>query len=231
MFIKKSERKKALDKLKWSLLGLVLSIVIMSSMLYLTSSIIPPEEKKDKKASGQISFRDGDVVFQRTSGELSDKIKAITGSPFTHCGLIVIRDKEVLVLEAGDQVQLTPVKKWVRGGVEKKFALTRPGDLIEETLLKITGSGKKLLGRPYDYKYGWDDENIYCSELIYKSFKRGAGIELCPFVALKDLNYQGHEDFIRKLMDGKLPLDRKMIIPVDVYRSRELKLIYSDFKN
>jgi len=30
---------------------------------------------------------------------------------------------------------------------------------------------EKYLGRPYDYRYQLDDESIYCSELIYKSFR------------------------------------------------------------
>ena len=39
---------------------------------------------------------------------------------------------------------------------------------------------EKYLGRPYDYRYQLDDESIYCSELIYKSFRDATnGQQLC----------------------------------------------------
>ena len=34
------------------------------------------------------------------------------------------------------------------------------------------------MGKPYDPRFGWGDEALYCSELIHKAFLRGAGVAL-----------------------------------------------------
>ena len=42
----------------------------------------------------------------------------------------------------------------------------------------MVASAKKELGKPYDARYRWDDERIYCSELVVKAFARGASLSV-----------------------------------------------------
>lgn len=213
-----------------------MSLLVMMLLVYLVSLTGGTGEKKNEtplpspKSQEEVSFKDGDVIFQRTSGELSEEIEAITGSRLTHCGMIVIKDNNIMVLEAAEKVVLTPVKDWVHKGVEKRFLLMR-SLLNDDKIADCIREGMKFEGKPYDYGYDWDDTHIYCSELVYKSYYNGAHIKLCPFVKLGDLKYRGHEDYIKKLMNGKLPLERELITPVDLSRSGELKAIYNDFNN
>jgi hypothetical protein len=43
---------------------------------------------------------------------------------------------------------------------------------------------------------------------------------------LKELNWRPHEDFIRTLEGGGLPLDREIITPVDLSRAPELVKVH-----
>jgi uncharacterized protein YycO len=47
--------------------------------------------------------------------------------------------------------------------------------------------GEKLRGKKYDIYFGWDDQRIYCSELVWKIYKRGANIEIGKLQRLKIL--------------------------------------------
>ncbi len=237
MFDEYTSPKEILKKIASGALGLFVSLLVMMLLVYLVSLTMGTGGKKDvtpllsPKSQEEVNFKDADVIFQQSSGELSEKIKAITGSPLTHCGMIVIRDENIMVLEAGEKVVFTPVKDWVHKGIDKRFLLMRSISLNDDKIADCVREGIKFKGKPYDYAYDWDDAHIYCSELIYKSYFNGAQIKLCPFVKLGELKYQGHEDFIKNLMKGELPLDKKLITPVDLSVSEELKVIYNDFNN
>ncbi|MCE1245898.1 MAG: hypothetical protein LWY06_04575 [Firmicutes bacterium] len=235
--------REELKKMGRRLLGLFLTLITMLAVLYLISGINQFTGKKvstGKKLhtaggstiqhnNGEVSFRDGDVVFQKIPGELGERISAITVSPVTHCGIVEVDKDEVKIIEAEETVKSTPVKEWIGAGMEKKFALLRDEKLSENQCNDVIKEALGMVGRKYDFQYEWDDDKIYCSELVYKSYKQGAGVELCKFKKLGDLEYRGHEEFIKKLMNGELPLDREMITPVDIFKSAELKTIYSDF--
>jgi hypothetical protein len=182
----------------------------------------------EKNKSKKIKFGDGDIIFQQLKGELPNQISEITGSPINHCGLIVVKGNDIFVLEAAAKVVLTPIETWTRRGNDRKFALLRAKTQDDKTAENVVKCGDKFLGRPYDFEYRLDDENIYCSELVYKAYKKGAGIKVGNLTPLERLNYKGHEEFIRKLT-GELPLEREIITPVELYKSKYFTKIYDDF--
>ncbi|MCD4783006.1 MAG: hypothetical protein K8T10_04150 [Candidatus Eremiobacteraeota bacterium] len=221
--------KVTLKQIGRNIIGLLITLFVMLSILYVVSLILPKKQQSIAQKGTDVTFRDGDIIFQEISGELGGEISAITGSPINHCGLIFFKEGELLVLEAADQVKLTPLKEWIFNGVDKKIALLRYKMANDNLISTVLIEAEKFRGNPYDYQYSMDDENIYCSELVYKAYKNGAGVKLCPLKKLRDLDYKGHEEFIKKLTNGKLPLDREIITPVDIYKSEKLYVIYNDF--
>lgn len=77
-------------------------------------------------------------------------------------------------------------------------------------------------GRNYDARFQWDDENLYCSELVWKIYQN-AGIELCMPRLFKDYDLQRPE--IRSLIKSRygsfdrLPMDEKVVAPSDLAAS------------
>ena len=47
-----------------------------------------------------------------------------------------------------------------------------------EVVARMWKLGRSWLGRPYDLQFRWDDERLYCSELVYKLVERTAGIRI-----------------------------------------------------
>lgn len=60
--------------------------------------------------------------------------------------------------------------------------------LSTETVAKMRTLGATWLGRPYDLRFRWDDQTLYCSELAYKLFDRAAGIRLGKLERAADMN-------------------------------------------
>ena len=87
---------------------------------------------------------------------------------------------------------------------------------------------EKYLGRPYDYRYQLDDESIYCSELIYKSFRDATdGQQLGELRKFGEMNWRPYETLIRQIEGGDVPINREMITPRDLARAKQLEPVFS----
>ena len=90
----------------------------------------------------------------------------------------------------------------------------------------IIAAAEKYKGRPYDIHYDMDDEKIYCSELLYKAVRDATGRRLGKIRKLSELNWRPHEQVIRQIENGGLPLDREMITPRDFSEAPELREVF-----
>ena len=126
--------------------------------------------------------------------------------------------------EAIGPVKETALFRWIaqgRGGGLAAYRLTRE----REKIPRMIEEARKFLGRPYDIHYSMGDGAIYCSELIWKAWKRAGGTPLGQVERLGNLAWQAHEPVIRQIEGGALPLDREMITPVAVTRDARLQLV------
>ena len=97
-----------------------------------------------------------------------------------------------------------------------------------EHIPKMLACCEKYLGRPYDYRYQLDDERIYCSELIYKSFRDATnGQQLGELRKFGEMNWGPYETLIRQIEGGTVPINREMITPRDLARAKQLKAVFS----
>jgi hypothetical protein len=175
-------------------------------------------------------FREGDVLFQHFDTQLCDMIRDVTESQLTHCGLVVFRDGKPFVLEAkSPAVSYVPLDRWFTQGWKGYYAHYRPKGVSRRRIREVVKAAGALVGKTYDLQYQLSDEKIYCSELVYKGFLRGAKMEIGRPQKLGDLKWQTHEGFIRLLAGGGLPLERMIVTPVSVASSSHLNLIASTF--
>lgn len=177
-----------------------------------------------------LNIQEGDFIFQNIHGKIFRLIEGVTGNSITHCGIIVKKDGEYYVLEAIGPVMYTPLNKWIHRGIGSQMTIVRLKEEYQNQIPKIIQSANQYLNRPYDIQYEWDDEKIYCSELIYKSVKAATGLELAEFRRLGDMDWQPYEALIRSIAGGKLPLDRMMIPPGDLVVSEGVNVVYSNFR-
>lgn len=180
------------------------------------------------------SPREGDLVFQSfPPNPLTDAIEGCQGSPLSHCGIVASSgttrkgQTRWVVIEAVGPVKETPLAGWISRGRGNRVAVYRFNDAqLAARTPEVIAAARNYLGRPYDLRYRWDDESLYCSELLYKATRDATGKELGKLDRLGDLDWKSHELTIRALEGGDPPLDRKMITPVALTRAPEVKLVF-----
>jgi uncharacterized protein YycO len=82
----------------------------------------------------------------------------------------------------------------------------------------------KFIGKNYDLTFEWDDERIYCSELVYKIYKLGAGIEVGKLQKLSEFDLS-NPIVKAKLVERygtKIPLDEPVISPGAIFTDTNL---------
>lgn len=96
------------------------------------------------------------------------------------------------MLEAIQSVRYTPVDRWIaQEGKDSRFVVKRlkaPSPMTSSGLQKMKAAGRLIVGKPYDGVFGWSDDKIYCSELVWKIYQQGLGIQLSPLKTLKDFD-------------------------------------------
>jgi hypothetical protein len=171
-------------------------------------------------------IQEGDMVFQTSQSKQCEAIKIATNSKFSHCGIVFIRDGKKYVFEAVQPVKHTPLEAWISHGKGNHFVVTRLKNastvLNPQTLQKMKAYANGLNNKDYDLYFEWSDDMIYCSELVWKIYKNGAGIELCPLQKLKDFNlkYPKVQAILAERYGNNIPLDESVVAPSNLENSK-----------
>jgi hypothetical protein len=170
-------------------------------------------------------LREGDVIFQESRSSQSAALKVATGSRYTHVGLIERRGDAWWVLEAVSPVRRTPLADWVERGVDGHAVVKRPVDSLgAEQLEAVLEQARSFLGRPYDLPFLWSDDALYCSELVYKAYARGAALELTALRRHGDYQLASPEvqAVVRQRYPQGIPVDEPVVAPSDLFSTSAL---------
>ncbi len=180
-------------------------------------------------------LKDGDMIFQSSISPQCKAIQLATRSPYSHCGIIFYENGNPYVLEAVQPVTVTKLEHWIARGEKQHYAVKRLKNadqvLTNSTLAKMKSIGKNFLGKNYDATFEWSDDKIYCSELIWKIYQRGAGIEVGKLEKLKDFDLSSPEvkTKLKERYGNSVPLNETVISPASIFNSALLITIANTY--
>lgn len=200
---------------------------------YLPSLRMEQADQVVGELSDKHHLQDGDIIFQTSRSAQSQAIQLATGSKYSHCGLIFQADtgiQEWYVLEAVQPVKWTPLASWIARGEGGHYVVKRPRTeppLTDRTMRELKTAAERSLGKDYDLYFGWSDERIYCSELIWKAYHTATGLELGKLQQLRefDLSDPVVAQKLKERYGDKLPLDEEVISPASIFVSPLLTTI------
>jgi len=177
--------------------------------------------------SPDVEIQDGDIIFQRSQTEQAGAIQAATHSRYTHMGIIFIEGGKPVVYEAVQPVKKTPIQEWINRGKGNHYVIKRLRKTKGVDFKKVKVETSRMLGKSYDWLFGWSDQRIYCSELVWKAYHRAEGIEIGKLRRLGefDLKNKRVKRIIAERYGQKIPLDMKVISPADMFNSKHLMTV------
>lgn len=174
--------------------------------------------------------REGDVIFHTSRSAQSLAIQRATGSRYSHMGLILFRDGKPYVFEAVSPVKFTPLKDWIARGEAQRYVVKRlrdPDRIDAVASRRMHQLAQQMQGKPYDLVFGWSDERLYCSELVWKLFDRALGLQVGQMQKVRDFKLDDPivKDKMRERYGDAVPLDEPVISPAAMFDSELLETV------
>ena len=159
-------------------------------------------------------------------------------------GIVKIINEKAYIVEAVGPVTQTPLSDWIERGNMSRIAIMRHKKLTAEKANTILGNAETYYGRGYDIFFLDDNEEIYCSELVYLTFGN-ADLWLGKKERVGDLFISN--PLSKKLIDKRLRkhphctaemsidncwsnlMEQELITPSSIANDENLNLIYSNY--
>jgi len=189
------------------------------------------QEKEAKDRARILPLKAGDIIFQTSQSTQSNAIQLATHSKYSHCGIVFKYANDFFVYEATKTVSLTALEKWIARGQDGQFVVKRLKNdeqiLSTETLMKLNNAQNKFYKKEYDKYFSWTDNQIYCSELVWKMYRDATGLQIGNLQQLRDFDLTSTEvkEKIKERYGENIPLNDTVISPVSIFNSDLLKTV------
>ncbi|WP_428229187.1 YiiX family permuted papain-like enzyme [Flavobacterium sp.] len=227
-----------MKKSKYLFVGITF-LLSFGCALFVAMKVFPNNPFSQTKTQGETTLtnkiQDGDLIFQTSESSQCEAVRIATNSKFSHCGIIYKINGNWFVFEAVQPVKLTRLEEWINHGKDHKYLIKRlkNADIVlnPATLQKMKDYSQRFMGKEYDAYFDWSDTRIYCSELIWKIYKNGAGIELSKLKQLKDFNLTDArvKKVLKERYGNDIPLEEKVVAPSDLVDSDLLKTVIDTY--
>jgi len=206
--------------MKKLILGLT-SIFLLGSFYAISKN----KELIDLKGQSIPVYLEGDIIFQSSQSNQCKAVKLATHSEYSHVGMITFIKGKPFVLEAVEPVRTTELATWIAHGTGGHYTVmrlkNRAAEIADTEIPVAQALAKKMLGIHYDIYFNWGDDQLYCSELVWKIYQRGYGVELCPLRKMKEFDLTSPE--VKAIMKQRYgntpPLDEDVVAPSDLSNS------------
>lgn len=135
------------------------------------------------------NIKNGDLIFvgaqtEELSGAISRVTKISEKTNFDHVGLIEKTSDSIFVLHAAPMggSQREEIHHFYTSQTEKKnkIVIYRLQKEYQATIPNAITKAKTMLGKPYNWLYILNDDELYCSDFVERAFRNDEVFELIP---------------------------------------------------
>ena len=140
----------------------------------------------------KLEYQNGDMILQTNTSGQGLAIQLATNSNYNHIGVLFKENNEWMVYEAVQPVQKVTLSEFILRGENSQYTVLR---LKNDSLVKLDHVTQKMknyllkqIDKDYDWVFNWSEEEMYCSELVYKAYLN-VGIKISDTKLLKDYKF------------------------------------------
>jgi hypothetical protein len=182
----------------------------------------------------KLEYQNGDMIFQTNTSGQGLAIQLATNSKYTHIGVLFKENNEWMVYEAVQPVQKVTLSEFILRGENSQYTILR---LKNDSLVKLDHVTQKMknyllkqIDKDYDWVFNWSEEEMYCSELVYKAYLN-VGIKISDTKLLKDykLSHPIVQAQLKERYGNNIPLNDTMVAPSDIANGNRLKVVFDNY--
>ena len=182
----------------------------------------------------KLEYQNGDMILQTNTSGQGLAIQLATNSKYTHIGVLFKENNEWMVYEAVQPVQKVTLSEFILRGENSQYTILR---LKNDSLVKLDHVTQKMknyllkqINKDYDWVFNWSEEEMYCSELVYKAYLN-AGIKISDTKLLKDykLSHPIVQAQLKERYGNNIPLNDTMVAPSDIANGNRLKVVFDNY--
>lgn len=182
----------------------------------------------------KLEYQNGDMILQTNTSGQGLAIQLATNSKYTHIGVLFKENNEWMVYEAVQPVQKVTLSEFILRGENSQYTVLR---LKNDSLVKLDHVTQKMknyllkqIDKDYDWVFNWSEEEMYCSELVYKAYLN-AGIKISDTKLLKDykLSHPIVQAQLKERYGNNIPLNDTMVAPSDIANGNRLKVVFDNY--
>jgi len=178
--------------------------------------------------------QNGDIIFHTSKSSQGLAIEKATKSKYTHMGIIFLKNGAPFVFEAVGPVKFTTLHEWIAYGKGKHYVVKRLANahevITKEAVNRMLAVVKSFDGKPYDLYFEWSDDRLYCSELVWKIYKRALNIEIGKLQTMAEFDFSDSlvQKKIRERFGNSVPKDETVISPAAIFSSNLLITVHKE---
>jgi len=182
----------------------------------------------------KLEYQNGDMILQTNTSGQGLAIQLATNSKYTHIGVLFKENNEWMVYEAVQPVQKVTLSEFILRGENSQYTVLR---LKNDSLVKLDHVTQKMknyllkqIDKDYDWVFNWSEEEMYCSELVYKAYLN-VGIKISDTKLLKDykLSHPIVQAQLKERYGNNIPLNDTMVAPSDIANGNRLKVVFDNY--
>jgi hypothetical protein len=182
----------------------------------------------------KLEYQNGDMILQTNTSGQGLAIQLATNSKYTHIGVLFKENNEWMVYEAVQPVQKVTLSEFILRGENSQYTILR---LKNDSLVKLDHVTQKMknyllkqIDKDYDWVFNWSEEEMYCSELVYKAYLN-VGIKISDTKLLKDykLSHPIVQAQLKERYGNNIPLNDTMVAPSDIANGNRLKVVFDNY--
>lgn len=212
-----------------------LNIYLFTLALTLIFSIMQHNSLAFAKAD--CPLQNGDLIFIKGNSQQAQFLKMVTGSDWSHVGMVFFHKDKWQIIEGVQPVKWSDLSSFVSRSTNHEFSIKRLKEEYQPLdANKLKNYAQKFLGKDYDLLFKFDDQRIYCSELVWKSYDRTNHIQIGALKKIGDYNLdqpgiweeiERRHRLLNEEFSREVYLDTLAITPVDMYTSDLLEEIFT----
>lgn len=203
------------------------TIILIGVLAFLTLSGFQRFKTKTSLKQNITSLKNGDIIFIVNPSGQGKAIQLATKSKYTHVGIVFIENNVTYVYHAVEPVSKSTLKDFVNMSADGSYAVRRLKDnsvLTDAVIKQMKNEATQKLGIHYDLGFNWSDEELYCSEYVWKLYNHALKLNIGELKPLKsfDLSHPKVKEIMKQRYGNNIPYNENMISPGDMFESQYL---------